>query len=99
MEEDRQDVRLGLRCKCLLRQSQWSQAEPLWERLSDKTSPIHSALRKEMLKQKIADKKTTLTERNGANLELVSLTGAPSLDSLSFADPILTEVLDGTDED
>jgi hypothetical protein len=86
LEDDRRDVRLGLRCKCLLRQARWFEAEPLWHALSDLDSPVHLALRKEILQQKIADKRTGLADRNEATLELVSLTAAPTLDSLLFLD-------------
>jgi len=98
-EEDRSDVRLGLRCKCLLRQEKWSQAEPIWEGLSDIGSPIHAALRKEMLKQKIADKKTTLAERNDANLQLAALVAAPGLESLLFADLVVAEYAAETNDE
>jgi thioredoxin-like negative regulator of GroEL len=84
-EDDKQDVRLGLRCKCLLRQRKWSEAEPLWEALSDKASAVHAALRKEILQQKVADRRTALTDRNVANLELLKLMSAPNLDSIIFS--------------
>lgn len=90
-EEDRRDVRLGLRCKFLLRQNKWPQAEPLWEELHEKDSPVHAALHKEILQQKVADRKTSVADRNEAALELVSLSSAPSLDSLLFADIVVTD--------
>jgi Tfp pilus assembly protein PilF len=92
MEEDRTDVRLGLRCKYLLRQGLWKEAEPLWEGLSDKKSAVHGALRKEILTQKIADKNTSIAERNRASLELVSLKDAPALESVPVSQ------LTGTDD-
>jgi tetratricopeptide (TPR) repeat protein len=87
-EVDRRDILLGLRCKYLLRQGMWSQAEPLWEALEDKGSAVHAALRKEILQQKIADKKTSIAERNEATLELVSFGAAPSLESLPISNLI-----------
>jgi hypothetical protein len=92
MEEDRTDVRLGLRCKYLLRQALWRDAERLWEELSEKRSAVHAAVRKEILVQKIADKTTSIAEKNNASLELLTLKDAPALETIPISQ------LTGTDE-
>ena len=99
MEEDRRDVRLGLRCKCLLRQEKWAQAELLWENLADKSTAVHAALRKEILLKKIADKKTFLAQRNEATLELVSIDCAPTLESLPISQLVGTDEAMSASED
>jgi tetratricopeptide (TPR) repeat protein len=86
MEEGRRDVLSGLRCKYLLRQGKWSDAEKVWALLDDKDSAVHAALQKEILQQKIADKTTSLRERNEATLELLTVQGAPSLESLPISE-------------
>ncbi|HEY2390366.1 MAG TPA: tetratricopeptide repeat protein [Candidatus Angelobacter sp.] len=98
-EDDRQDVRLGLRCKCLLRQEKWLEAEPLWEALSDKASAVHAGLWKEILQQKIADRRTSLADRNIASLELLKLKSVPSLDSIIFTSLAVMDDSVGTDDD
>jgi tetratricopeptide (TPR) repeat protein len=85
-EDDKQDVRLGIRCKFLLRQGKWSEAEPVWEGLLAKDSPSAAGLRKETLEQKVADKRVALSDRNHATLELLSLNSAPALDNVLFSE-------------
>jgi hypothetical protein len=48
-------------------------------------------LRKEILQQKIADKKTSLAERNEATLELVSIGSSPTLESLPISHLVGTD--------
>jgi tetratricopeptide (TPR) repeat protein len=73
-EGSRRDVRLGLRCKLELRLGHWQVAEALWEDLSEKTSPVHLALRRELLEQKIKDKKLSESARQEAQSLLRNVT-------------------------
>ncbi len=98
LEEDRRNVLLGLRCKWLLRQGMWSQAEPIWESLSDKDRPVHLAIRKEILQQKVNDRKLPLTSKNEATLELLGLKGTPDLASIEFSDLSSEDGVDANDE-
>lgn len=66
----RRDVRLGLRCKLLLRSGDWRPAETAWAEIHDKNRPVHRALRAEILRQKIADPSTTPGQRAIAEDEL-----------------------------
>jgi hypothetical protein len=70
---DNESVRLGLRCKLYLRQRKWQDAESVWSKLEDKNSPVHVALRMEILEQKIGDLKTTPGARAAAQDELEHL--------------------------
>jgi uncharacterized protein HemY len=67
---DKEAVRLGLRCKLFLRQGRWQDAEIAWVSIDDKQSPVHVALRTEILERKIADLRTSPGERVQAQGEL-----------------------------
>jgi tetratricopeptide (TPR) repeat protein len=70
---EKKDVRIGLRCKLLLRQKKWRQAEDIWEALVDKSRPVHLALRIEILQQKIADLTVSPGIRAESTVELNKL--------------------------
>jgi tetratricopeptide (TPR) repeat protein len=67
---DKRDVVLGLKCKLLLRQRKWRTAEEIWNLLEDKSSPVHVALRMNILEQQMEDLTTTPGERAVAKAEL-----------------------------
>ena len=69
------DIQVGLRCKCLLRQAKWREAEAVWNQLTRKTLPVHQALRREVLKQKVADSLLSPVEREKAEEALAELSG------------------------
>ncbi len=77
----RKDVRLGLRIKLLIRQGDWKSAEAFWEPLSDKESPVHKALRTELLERKLIDKSLSEIVKRSVSEELQIL--APDSSELS----------------
>ena len=64
------DVRLGLRCKLLIREGKWQEAERIWNQLEEKFRPVHVALRAEILAQEISDPSVGPGKRAEANAEL-----------------------------
>lgn len=82
-ELSRRDVRLGLRCKLLLRQDNWREAEPIWKELEEKNNPVHEGLRRELLEQKTKDRLLGKEERELAKAELSSmLSGSEDISDL-----------------
>lgn len=74
---ENKEVRVGLRCKLYLRQGKWREAEQAWLSLDEKGSPVHVALRKETIEQKIADLKISPGARAAARDELTKLGESP----------------------
>ncbi|MCX6008050.1 MAG: hypothetical protein NTZ34_12440, partial [Chloroflexi bacterium] len=72
----KRDVKSGLKCKLLLRQGKWPEAEIVWAGLGQKSEPVHKVLRKEILILKAADIMASPTEREDASKEL-ALIGEP----------------------
>lgn len=70
----RRDVRLGLRCKLLLRQGDWRAAEAIWQQLADKDGLIQQSLHKDILVEKLKDPEVRGKERQYATAELEQLT-------------------------
>jgi thioredoxin-like negative regulator of GroEL len=70
---DKEYVRFGLRCKLCLRQNRWQDAERAWLQIHESNTAIHMALRADILKQKIADLKTSPGQRATAQAELNSI--------------------------
>lgn len=66
----KRDVKMGLKCKLLLRQGKWQEAKVLWQGFHQKESPVAQALQKEILKQKVADIMTAPADRKEASQEL-----------------------------
>ena len=66
----KRDVKTGLKCKLLLRQGKWQEAEVLWQGLHQKELPVQQGLRKDILLQKVADVMTAPADRNEALQEL-----------------------------
>jgi thioredoxin-like negative regulator of GroEL len=96
---DKRDVRLGLRCKLLLRQGKWKQAEDIWGGLAERTRPVDIALRIEILQQKVADLTTTPGVRAEAAEELARLRPVDASDQISlFSVEAEPEDTDGDDE-
>jgi tetratricopeptide (TPR) repeat protein len=86
----RRDVRLGLRCKLLLRQGDWRAAEAIWQQLGEKDGLIQQGLRKDIVLEKIKDSSVKGSERQSATLELESLAAKQTGDQfdLSFEEEI-----------
>ena len=66
----KRDVKTGLKCKLLLRQGKWQEAQVLWQGLHQKELPVQQGLRKEILLQKAADVMTAPADRKEALDEL-----------------------------
>lgn len=66
----KRDVKTGLKCKLLLRQGKWQEAEVLWQGLRQKELPVQQGLRKEILLQKVKDVMTAPVDRKEATDEL-----------------------------
>ncbi|MBA7687254.1 hypothetical protein ES703_95715 [subsurface metagenome] len=66
----KRDVKTGLKCKLLLRQSKWQEAEVVWQGLHQRELPVHQGLRREILLQKAADMMIGLVDRKEAVDEL-----------------------------
>ena len=62
------DVRLGLRCKLNLRQGKWHEADNTWQLIKERNTPVHLALRSEILEQQIND----VTISPGARVKAVA---------------------------
>jgi tetratricopeptide (TPR) repeat protein len=62
----RKDIQTGLRCKLLTRQGRWREAKITWDRITDKTLPVHEGLLLRILEQKGKDNTVPLAERNAA---------------------------------
>ncbi len=67
------DIQHGLRCKLQLRQGNWREAEAMYQQLHLKELPVHRALRREILRQKIQDARVIGDERHQAKEELTDL--------------------------
>lgn len=78
------DVRFGLRCKFHLRQGNWREAENIWEKLEEKERPVHVALRREILQQKVGDLNISPGERAAAAGELAHLSASSGLDQVAL---------------
>lgn len=91
---DKHDVRIGLRCKLLLRRKQWRQAEALWNELKVKNTRVHLALLAEILRRKINDVTTSPGEQIDAQQRLETIT-VPGPEGIAlFAE---TDEVDGGD--
>jgi tetratricopeptide (TPR) repeat protein len=66
----KRDVKTGLKCKLLLKQGKWREAEVVWQALHRKELPVQEGLRKDILLQKAEDKMTGPADRNQALDEL-----------------------------
>lgn len=66
----KRDVKIGLKCKLLLRQKKWREAEAQFNGLLEKESSVARMIRKEILEQKVMDTKVPKEERESAKLEL-----------------------------
>lgn len=66
----KRDVKTGLKCKLLLRQLKWQEAEVVWQGLHQKELPVHKGLRRDILLQKATDMTIGLVDRNEAVAEL-----------------------------
>ena len=66
----RRDVQVGLEVKRLLKEGEHRRAALEWENLISKDLPVHRGLWAEILRQRIADKATLLSERQQARKEL-----------------------------
>jgi tetratricopeptide (TPR) repeat protein len=62
----RHNVQLGTRCKLLIRQGKWREAEVVWNNLTDRESPVHQSLRKGILDLKANDPSISLMQRQDA---------------------------------
>jgi thioredoxin-like negative regulator of GroEL len=71
----KKDVKIGLRCKMLLRKGKWPEAEVVWKDLNQKDLPVHQSLKREILVQKIADKMTSTLVRVESEHELSTMGG------------------------
>ena len=89
---DKESVRLGLRCKLYLRQGKWQDAEQIWQSIEDKASPVHVALRAEILDQKIADLSTSPGARAVARSEVQSIRTKIEGPTISISTQADTEV-------
>lgn len=69
----RQNVQIGTRCKLLIRQGKWREAEAAWNKLSDKDRPVHQGLMRRILELKSQDMTVTLAERQQAAKEASDL--------------------------
>jgi len=64
------DVKIGLKCKLLLKQNRWEEAGTQFNYFHNKELPPSRMCRKEILQQKIADPRTKGEERESAIVEL-----------------------------
>jgi len=94
---DRIDVRLGLRCKLLLRQKQWRQAGSLWKDIEDKQTPVCWGLRVEILRQTIEDVNASPGERIEAREELERLEVSSPTGAILFALVDAADMLDSVE--
>lgn len=62
----RDDIRIGLRCKLLLREQNWRLAEQVLNQTTNRTSPHYLGLRFEVLNQKTKDSTVSPGEREAA---------------------------------
>jgi tetratricopeptide (TPR) repeat protein len=83
------DVQNGLRCKLLLRQGKWREANAVWNTLIEKHSPVHLALLRQILVLKAEDPNLGEAEREA---------GRRQADALQ-ADPLVPRVLDDSGDD
>lgn len=67
---DKQDVKVGLKCKYYIKQNQWRRAETCWNDIRQKDSPIHKSLYYDILRMKSADPLLGLIERSKILQEL-----------------------------
>jgi len=74
------DVQIGLRCKSLIRLGFWEDGLVVWNRLRDKSRPVHQGLRKALLLAKAHDVALSLSERGKAEKEAEAI--AANLDLL-----------------
>jgi tetratricopeptide (TPR) repeat protein len=83
----RQDVQIGTRCKLLIRQNKWPEAEAIWHRLTGKNSAVHQSLLRRILELKSQDYTVPLGERNRAAEEASYLrTVVPNFDNMPMVD-------------
>lgn len=73
----RKDVQIGLRCKLLTREGKWREALAAWDRLLDKTRPVHQALLRRVLEMKLKDGSLTIVDRQETEQRLAGLAGDP----------------------
>jgi len=84
------DVCNGLRCKLLLRQYKWREAETYWRRIDKKDNDIHKALRVGILTRILEDSESSLAERQRAQEELKKdFTG---MDTISLPTKVLSDL-------
>ena len=66
----KRDVKTGLKCKLLVRQGKWREAEVVWQGLHQKELPVQQRLREEILHYKVEDRMTAPADRKEALQEL-----------------------------
>jgi tetratricopeptide (TPR) repeat protein len=66
----KRDVKIGLKCKMLLRQNQWREAEVQFIGIHDKEASVARMIYRTILEQKALDPKVTNEEKESAKLEL-----------------------------
>jgi hypothetical protein len=91
-------VRIGLRCKLLLREQKWRLAETVLSQTTNRNSPQYRGLRLDILSQKVKDSTVSPGEREAALRERETLADeSPRKRLVLETDPLDAEE-DGDDD-
>lgn len=92
------DVRIGLRCKLLIRERKWRLAEQVLNEVKDRSTPQYRALRVDILEQKSLDPTASPGEREASLQELEALRTVGELNARLVGEPDATEAEDDADQ-
>lgn len=89
-----QDVRHGLRCKILLREQKWREAQTVWNMIEEKKEPVNRYHLMRILELKSEDNSINLSERSQARAECQSIRDNLGTYDRSFPDLSVEDEVD-----